>query len=82
MTDPSKHNETADDLDLEDGEIESDNDEAEVVIVEDKNVTPQINTVNIANATKNPFAQNPKNDATLSPLRKARDGVKDKPVDG
>lgn len=82
MTDLSKPNETADDLDLEDGEIESDNDEAEIVIVEEKSVVTQNNAANTANAPKNPFAQNPKNDATLSPLHKAKDGVKDKAVDG
>ena len=79
MADSSKPNETADDLDLEDGEIESDNDEAEVIIVEEKNVTSQNNA---ANTPKNPFAQNPKNDATLSPSHKARDSVKEKGVDG
>lgn len=80
MTDSSKLNETADDLDLEDGEIESDNDETEVVVVEDKNVTTQNNA---AQKPKNPFAQKPKPDTTLSPVHnKARDGVKEKTVDG
>lgn len=82
MTDSSRPTETADDLDLEDGEIESDNDEAEVIIIEDKKVPSQNNAVNTASTPKNPFAQNPKSDATLSPLHKARDGVKDKGVDG
>lgn len=76
MADSSKPNEMADDLDLEDGEIESDNEEAEVIVVEDKVVASQNN---VPIPTKNPFAQNPKNDATLSPLHKAtRDGVKEK----
>lgn len=79
MTDPSKPTETADDLDLEDGEIETDDDEAEVVIVEDKNVSTENKE---ANAIKNPFAQNPKNDTILSPVHKARESVKDKGVDG
>ncbi len=78
MTDSPKLNETADDLDLEDGEIESDNDED--VIQEDKNVTPPSNKA--TNMLKNPFAQIPKADATLSPVHKTRDGVKDKTVDG
>lgn len=83
MTDSTRPNETPDDVDLEDGEIESDNDETEVIIVEDKNVPSQNNAVNTATAPKNPFAQNPKNDAASSPLHKARDGVnKDKAVDG
>lgn len=77
MTDSAKLNETAEDLDLEDGEIESDNDEADVVIVEDKSVAPQNNA---AIAPKNPFAQNPKTDATLSPVHRTSDGVKDKSV--
>lgn len=85
MTDSSKPNDMADDLDLEDGEIESDNDEAEIAIVVEKNVTPKnVATNTVVNTIKNPFAQNPKNDvtATVSPLHKARDVVKDKAVDG
>lgn len=72
MSESSKPNETADDLDLENGEVESDNGEAEVIIAEDENVaTP-----------KHPFAQNPKNDATSSPSHKAKDGANDRSVDG
>ncbi|XP_037035416.1 protein suppressor of sable-like isoform X2 [Bradysia coprophila] len=79
MTDSSKLNETAEDLDLEDGEIESDNDEADIIITEEKNLPPQNNA---ALTAKNPFAQNPKTDATSSPVHRARDGVKgDKAAD-
>lgn len=82
MADPSKSNEKPDDLDLEDGEIESDNDDDDVVIiVENKNLKPPNNVVN---SPKNPFAQNPKKEAALSPnlLHKTRDSVKDKGNDG
>lgn len=86
MADSSKRNETADDLDLEDGEIESDEeDEAPkdaTSVSKDSLTIKNVASQNIVpNPTKNPFAQNPKNDTALSPLQ-TRDGVKDKQNDG
>lgn len=86
MAESSKTSEPTNDLDLEDGEIESDNEEPEVISVDDTGIASHSN---VTNTSKNPFAQNPKNDVAALPnhLNKTKDGgkhvdAKEKGIDG
>lgn len=82
MADSSKTSEPSIDLDLEDGEIESDNEESEVIIIDDISMASHANVMNTLKNRKNDVA-------SLSSilLHKIKDGgvhldAKEKGIDG